>query len=130
MRALEELLARWEEEATVLRRRGAEGRAELMGALAEEVRDAARRSRDVWLGVEEAREWSRGYTRDHLLRLARAEEVVARRRDGSWEFLRSTLPRNPAARRTEPDRGPQPAEDLRPSERAARRALGESRGSS
>lgn len=114
---LHDLANRWREEADVLARTGHEREADVLRRRIEEMQDAARRSKDRWLTTHEAATYSR-LSPDHLRQLAREEEVTAEKESGSWRFLRSSLPR--AAR------PPEKSGELRPSERAARRALRQS----
>lgn len=113
---LADLAERWREEAAVLERTGHENEAEVLRRRVQEMEDAARRTDDRWLSTEEAAEYSRE-SKNHLRELARREEVTAEKDGGTWRFLKSSLPRKA--------RPPEPEGDLRPSERAARRALGQ-----
>lgn len=127
-----ELAARWREEAGVLRRRGVEGRAELLEQMADEAEAAFEAWREAELSVGEAADWS-GYSRERLRELTRAGLIPDRRPPGSrqgveYRLRRSDLPRKPLGKR-DPDAMPQPGaresgEGESPAERAARRAFG------
>lgn len=136
MNPLKDLLARWKEEAETLHRRGATGRADLMEALAEELGDAVEAWREAELSIEEAAAWS-GYSAERIRELVREGMIPDRRPTGArqgteYRVRRSDLPRHPIGKR-EPDSLPRPGrkpEGNSPATRAARRALGGSRGAS
>lgn len=118
MDPLAALLTRWREEAETLARCGHEAHAQDLERRVEALEDALRRrEREAWMDTEAAAEWS-GYSPDHLRSLAADGKVAAQKEGGAWRFLRSSLPRKP---------GREPEVGDRPSVRAARRALGESR---
>lgn len=115
------LLDRWRRDAETLRRCEHEAHADDLARRIEALEDALRRrEREVWLGTDAAARWS-GYSADHLRNLAAEGAVTAEKRGGAWRFLRSSLPRKAGAG----DEGRSRrggGGDVRPSERAARRA--------
>lgn len=115
------LLDRWRQDAKTLRRCGHEAHAEDLARRIEALEDALRRrEREAWLGTGAAARWS-GYSEDHLRSLAAEGAVTAEKRGGAWCFLRSSLPRKAGAGEEGRSRRGGGG-DLRPSERAARRA--------
>lgn len=105
MNPLEALLDRWREEAAILRRRGATGRADLVESLAAELEDAWAAYWRVELSVERAAEES-GYSPAYLRDLVRKGKIPDARPDGSQgriRIRREHLPRKPGSVDEEPD---------------------------
>ena len=98
---LERLVARLQEEAELLRRRGLEREADLEESIAEDVEAALRDWRHEELSVAEASEES-GYSEKTLRRMVRQGRIHDSRTPGSREEIRirrRDLPRKPGAER-------------------------------
>lgn len=94
MNSLDDHFAGLRQEADVLRRRGAPGRAELLEGLAEEFEEVFDRWWQAPLTVAEAAEWS-GYSEDRLRALAREDRLPVSRENGRIRIPRCALPRKP-----------------------------------
>lgn len=126
---LAELLSRWREDAAALRRRGAQGRAELLEELAAEAEEAVEGWWEAELSVKEAARFS-GYSRERIRELVRAGMIPDRSPTGApgapMRVRRCDLPRHPLGKR-DPDAMPVPGD---PEKRPADRALDRSSGGS
>jgi hypothetical protein len=95
------LTARWRDEATLLRRRGAEAQAALLESCADDL-EAANREADLEaLTLQEAAQES-GYSVDHLGRLVREGRIPNAGQGWGPRIRRCDLPRKPFQ---EPDSG-------------------------
>lgn len=95
MDPVDDLVARWRDDADVLERHGREAQAALLRGYAEEVEDALRRRRAELLTVAEAADVS-GYSEKHLRRLVRDGKLDAERPGGDGGRIllaRGSLPR-------------------------------------
>lgn len=107
------LAARWREDAEVLRRHGAIGRARMLERLAEELECCAAGASTGAVDLDTAAELS-GFTRAHLRRLIRTGKLPATvNAAGRTEVRVADLPRKPGGARVAP----------RPATPSARRAI-------
>lgn len=121
------LLARWREDAAVLRRRGADARADLLEQLAAEAEKAVEGWWEAELSVKEAARFS-GYSRERIRELVRAGKIPDRSPTGApgapIRVRRCDLPRHPLGTR-DPDAMPVPGDpEKRPADRALERRQG------
>jgi hypothetical protein len=96
------LAARWREDAEVLRRYGAAGRARMLEHLADELERSAARTTTATVDLTTAAERS-GFTRGHLRRLIRTGKLCATwNAAGEPVVSLADLPRKPGQSATDP----------------------------
>lgn len=95
------LVARWREEALVLRRRGALGQAEVLEGAATEMEALLAIAGESTVSLQEAAALS-GYTTDALTRLVRRGALQNLGRPRAPRFRVRDLPRKPSALRSTP----------------------------